>query len=99
MAKRYLIETPHSEGECLGLVEQVRAMGYLRHFDWGCNSGEHNGWAIIEADSEAEAHMVVPPLVRDKARVLVVTRFEEDRARKLHKREHSRRGGKTAARQ
>ncbi|MFQ5946104.1 MAG: hypothetical protein ACE5NC_07620 [Anaerolineae bacterium] len=86
MAKRYLIETPHSEGECLALQEQVRAMGYLMHFDWGCKSGEHNGWAVIEADSEGEVQMVVPPLVREKARVLEVIRYEEDKTRKLHER-------------
>lgn len=61
-------------------------MGYLRHFDWGCKSGEHNGWAVIEADSGEEAQMVVPPLVRGKARVLEVIRYDEEEAEKLHKR-------------
>jgi hypothetical protein len=50
---RYLIETPHTDQDCHRLVEQVYAMGYLYHFDWGCMAGVHCGWAIIEAENEA----------------------------------------------
>lgn len=81
---RYLIETPHSAQDCLSLVEQVRAMGYLTHFEWGCKSGVHCGWAILEAESEDEARLAVPPLVRGKARVIKLTRFEADEAQPLH---------------
>ncbi len=72
---RYLVETPHTEQDCVHLVKQVRAMGYLLNFDWGCKSGVHCGWAVIEAENEAEARLVVPPLVRDRARVIRLVRF------------------------
>ena len=39
---RYLIETPHTALDCLMLVDQVYAMGYLHHFDWGCPEGVHS---------------------------------------------------------
>jgi hypothetical protein len=58
---RFLIETPHREQDCVNLVQFLHAQGYLRHFDWGCPSGVHTGWAILEADNEAEALVVVPP--------------------------------------
>src|SRR5262249_24954495 len=61
---RFLIETPHREQDCLNLIEMFNAQGYLTHFDWGCMNGVHTGWALIEADSEAEARLAVPPLVR-----------------------------------
>ena len=32
---RYLIETPHAGPECLGLIKQLNAQGYLWNFDWG----------------------------------------------------------------
>ena len=32
---RYLIETPHAGPECLGLIQQLNAQGYLWNFDWG----------------------------------------------------------------
>ena len=74
--KRYLIETPHTARDCQMLVDQVYAMGYLHHFDWGCESGVHSGWAIIEAENEAQAQLAVPSLVRKKARVIRLTKFE-----------------------
>jgi hypothetical protein len=82
--ERYLIETPHTSQDCQRLVEEVYAQGYLTHFDWGCKSGVHCGWAIIEADNEAEARLAVPPLVRDKARVIKLVRFEPKDVKPLH---------------
>ncbi len=74
--ERYLIETPHTPQECQRLVDQVYAMGYLYHFDWGCNAGVHSGWAIIEAENEADARLAVPSLVRAKARVVQLNKFD-----------------------
>ena len=73
---RYLIETPHSAEECLALLKQVNAQGYLRHFDWGCSARIHTGWAIIEAEDEKQAMMAIPPLIRAKARVVRVNKFD-----------------------
>jgi len=74
---RYLIETPHTEQNCRDLVDLVNAAGYLHHFDWGCMSGVHCGWATIEADNEAQARLAVPPLVRGQALVVKVVKFTE----------------------
>jgi hypothetical protein len=82
---RYLIETPHTDEDCHQLVEQVLAMGYLYHFDWGCESGVHCGWAILEADNEAQARLAVPPLVRSKARVIKLNKFDAEAGSSLHK--------------
>ena len=81
---KYMIVTPHTHEECIKLVKELHAMGYLHHFDWGCKSGEHCGWAIIEADDEAQAVLVVPPLVRKKARVIKLTKFEDEDVKSLH---------------
>jgi hypothetical protein len=74
---RYLIETPHTAQDCKMLVQQIYAMGYLNHFDWGCMDGVHSGWAIIEAESEAQARLAVPAIVRGKARVIKLCKFSE----------------------
>jgi hypothetical protein len=76
--ERFLIETPHTAEDCEKLVDQVYAMGYLYNFDWGCKVGVHTGWAIIEAEDEAQARLAVPPLVRKKARVIELTKFTRD---------------------
>jgi hypothetical protein len=82
---RYLIETPHREEDCLNLLQLVHAAGYLNHFDWGCKSGVHSGWAIIEAESEAQARLAVPPLVRGQARVVRVGKFDPAFLTQMHR--------------
>ena len=81
---RYMIETPHREQDCLNLIQLVNAAGYLTHFDWGCMCGVHTGWAIIEADNEAEARLAVPPLVRSQARVTKLNKFDPAMIESLH---------------
>jgi hypothetical protein len=83
--ERYLIETPHTAQNCLALVEEVNAQGYLSNFDWGCRVGVHTGWVIIEAESEEQARMAVPPLVRKQARVTRLNKFNISEVGLLHK--------------
>ena len=73
---RYLIETPHTSQECLILVKELNAQGFLWNFDWGCEAGIQSGWAIIEAESEAQARLAVPPLVRNRARIIKLNKFD-----------------------
>ncbi|MCI0397273.1 MAG: hypothetical protein L0332_09525 [Chloroflexi bacterium] len=75
MLERYLVESPHRPEDCDLLMHDVLAMGYLFNFDWGCKSGVHTGWAVIEAENEAQARLVVPPMVRKDARVVKVVRY------------------------
>jgi hypothetical protein len=82
--KRYLIETPHTAENCLALIEEVNAQGYLSNFDWGCRAGVHTGWVIIEAESEAQARMAVPPLVRKQARITRLNKFGVGDVASLH---------------
>ena len=73
---RYLIETPHTVAECLVLIKLINAQGYLWNFDWGCKAGIHSGWAIIDAENEAQARLSVPPLVRGRARIIKLNKFD-----------------------
>ena len=73
---RYLIETPHTGEECLGLIKLINAQGYLWNFDWGCKAGIHSGWAIIGAENDSQARLAVPPLVRGRARVIKLNKFD-----------------------
>ena len=72
---RFLVESPHSDKECLMALENFLATGYLTHFDWGCDVGDHRGWMIIEAESEEEALMVVPSVLRRNARAIQLIKF------------------------
>ena len=81
---RYLIETPHSEVDCYLTLNEVHAMGYLHNFNWGCEDGIHSGWAIIEAENKDQARMVVPSLSRDTARVIKLSKYNEEKLKELH---------------
>ena len=81
---RYLIESPHTKGNCSLVISEVHAMGYLHNFDWGCADGVHCGGAIIEAENEKQARMVVPSIVRNEARVVKLIKFSPDQVRELH---------------
>ena len=74
---RYLIESPHAAEDCDKVVKEVHTAGYLHQFDWGCHSGVHTGWAIIETDSVEHARQIVPWMVRDKARIVKIEKFEK----------------------
>lgn len=81
---RYLIESPHHAHDCALIVQQIKAMGYLYHFEWGCRDGAHVGWAIIEAEDKTEALLCVPPLVRSQARAIRLNRFEPEEVDTWH---------------
>ena len=81
---RYLIESPHTDKECRQAVKAVHAMGYLNNFDWGCKVGVHKGWVIIEADSESEAVLVVPPFLRSRAMAVKLVKFEPEQVNAMH---------------
>ena len=82
---RYLIETPHTNDNCLMLLDALNAQGYLNNFDWGCEAGVHTGWAIINAENEAQARLSVPPLVRNLARIVRLNKFSEEDVTAMHR--------------
>jgi hypothetical protein len=47
--QKFMIISPHTHEECTMVVKQTLAIGYLTHFYWGCKSGDHTGYAMIEA--------------------------------------------------
>ena len=81
---RYMIETPHTHEECLQLLDEMLASGYLHNFDWGCEAGVHSGWAIVEAESEDQARLAVPTMVRAKAKLVRLNRFTDEDVARLH---------------
>ncbi len=45
----------------------------------------HCGWVILEAESAAQAKMVVPTLAREKARVVHLNKFSPEEIGPLHR--------------
>ncbi len=81
---RYLIETPHTDKDCAKLITWIHAQGYLYNFEWGCGSGVHCGWAVVDTNNEEQARMMVPPPVRDKAKIIRLNKYEDEDVRSWH---------------
>jgi hypothetical protein len=75
---RYIVISNHTAEDCRTAVKYFREYhaGFLTHFEWGCYDDDHNAYAIIEADSHANAKLAVPPLFRDKVKVVKLTHFK-----------------------
>jgi hypothetical protein len=84
---RYHIESPHTPQECLRALDEILAKGptALAGYEWGCMDGDHTGYSIVEAKSNAEAAETVPPFLRGKARVVKLNRFTPEQIREFHK--------------
>jgi hypothetical protein len=75
---RFLIESPHDAEDCKKVVKSVYALGYLYNCDWGCQGGVHTAWVTIEAENESQALLVVPPVLRAKARATKLAKFDPE---------------------
>jgi len=82
--QRYLVVSHHTAEDCVQALKEALAIGYLTHFDWGCKDGEHTGWAVLEAESKAQAMLSVPTFLRGSAHVVQLTKFHPDKVRDMH---------------
>lgn len=74
--QKFLITSPHTHEECTMVIKQTLAIGYLTHFYWGCKSGDHTGYAIIDAENEKEALLSIPTIIRNKGKATGVVQFD-----------------------
>ena len=81
---RYLVISGHTAEECRQAVKYFAEFyaGYIAHYEWGCYDNDHHAYAIIEADNHEQAKMTVPPLLRDKVKVIKLTYFYPKKAGK-----------------
>jgi hypothetical protein len=88
---RYLIEVEHEPelSACLRVVEVFLRTGshFLTNADWGCKSGEHKAWIVVDLDGEDEVMRIVPPEYRSQAKIVKLNKFtmeEIDELRSHH---------------
>jgi len=83
---KYLLETPHTKEECLRELDEVLAEGkdVLNKFYWGCGTGDHTGYAIVDAENESEVKRLVPGFLRSKARIVELSKFTPEQIRSFH---------------
>ena len=83
---QYLIESPHTKDECMKMLDELAAKSKdgLDQYVFGRMSGQHTGWALVEASSESEAMSMVPSSIRSKAHVIKVDRFTPEQIKAFH---------------
>lgn len=84
---RYIIEATHDSNPaaCLRMLDAFLQAGahYLTNAEWGCKAGEHKAWIIVEASNDAEARLMVPPVIRNTAKVVQLNRFTPEEVRQF----------------
>lgn len=83
---QFLIESPHTKEECLrALDELVEKKPDLLNESWfGCGAGDHTEYATVQASSEMEARSMLPDFLRDKARVVEVSKITPEQVKSFH---------------
>jgi len=71
---QFMIELAHEPDECIKSLKELEpeAPDLLDGTFWGCISGRHAGWVIVNALNEDEALNMVPTNLRGKATVTEV---------------------------
>jgi|FLYL01.1.fsa_nt_gi hypothetical protein len=84
--RRYMIEVEHQPGECERYLAAIARAGahYATNAEWGCEAGVHKAWLIIEVHSAEDARLAVPPILRDRARPVRLTRYSLEGLRAVH---------------
>jgi len=85
---RYMVETSHNREDCLHVLDEFVIHGHITHFEWGCESGVCTGWAFVDAESEEQALYAVPSLIRNKARVIKLSKFTPEKIQEFHEEEN-----------
>lgn len=82
----YMIELRHTAENCSHILDEM--MDYddelIDMFTWRCKSGEHTGWALVEADNKEEVQEMLPPAIGDMAHIIEINRFNAEEMRRQH---------------
>jgi hypothetical protein len=86
MAK-FIIEAPHTNQGCLEALDDMATKDpkFLASFNWGCVGGYHTGWAVVDAKDEKSARNLMPPPLRNQARIFAVGNFTREQIIAKHK--------------
>lgn len=87
MTSSYLIIAPHTPEQCLKVLDEVKDQGgdkALAKYDWGCMAGDHTGYRMVTAASEADALNSLPPSMRSTAKAVKLNKFTSAQIQSFH---------------
>ena len=80
----YFMEVPHSEEDCAKAIQLLHIRGYVEKLHWGCKAGNHTAVIIMEADNKERVLNMLPPLMRDQARVIQLNEYSPEQVEAMH---------------
>ena len=82
----FLIESPHTKEQCLKALDDTLALGedVLGKFEYGCMTGDHTAYGIVQAADVDTAKRMVPENLRSEATISEVTPISADQIRQFH---------------
>ena len=81
----YMLTLPHTPDECLealGATADVPKL--LSKTKFGCNNGDHTGYAMLDAQSDTEISNLIPQPLRSKAKITKVESFTAAQIASFH---------------
>jgi hypothetical protein len=85
-SERYLIETSHKPEDCVKALDTMAEQDkkLLSKMDWGCLSGDHTGYVIVDAASEQDARAKLPDALRADAKIVKLNKFTPKEIASFH---------------
>jgi len=83
----YLIKLSHTLENCLATLDKISKEDskLLSKIDWGCMSGDHTGYLIVNSKDEKSALEMLPASIRDQAKIEKVDKFTKEQIESFHK--------------
>ena len=83
---RFQVIVSHTPEQCLSQLDKISAKGsdILNKFEWGCKSGNHTGYALIEADNDAAVKSMLPMEIQSDLRIVKVDKFTQADLQAIH---------------
>ncbi len=83
---RFMIESPHTEEECLRALDEELGKGkdILGKFDFGCKVGDHTAYALVDVNSKNDALNLVPTFLQNKVRIVEVGKITPEMIESFH---------------
>ena len=82
----YLVTTTHTPEQCLAALDEMASKDpkMLGKMEWGCKSGDHTGYAFVQAKDEQAAIAQLPEANRANAKAVAVTKFTPAQLKVIH---------------
>jgi hypothetical protein len=80
----FVIESKHTGPGCLASLDEMNKKNLLDKTYFGCMTGDHRGWTILQAESSEAALNMFPASERANAHVVQVSKFSPEDLIEIH---------------